>query len=191
MEEIKEYCFLEKENVQECFDYIFAVKRYFKNIDGGGLSSGTIIDGIIGEFFSEKFNQYKLYHNGECDCIFYNRKFSIKTIKGKSQLALDWSKNKKENSDKEYFTCDIMIFNSKSEEWFKKTKVIPNGLYFISSSFCKQHIQLKQNNKTNSLIDSKNLFKMLQNAFENNLYIPVVHDTNKYQWSALKGIYSS
>jgi hypothetical protein len=190
MEVIKTYLDTNKEIVIECFEKIFAINRYCsENLgkQGGGLSAGILVDLVINEYFVQKLENFKSFHSGESDCILMDHNFSIKKITGKSNIALDWSKNKNQESQKEYFISDMMIFNLKSQKWLKTSKFIPSGLYFIPNDFCKQNIQLKQNNKTNSLIDSKNLYKMLEYSLENNLCIQISESQNKFEWCVLNG----
>lgn len=188
---VKNYLESQKEILEECFDKINTINKYCSENfgkQGGGLSAGLLVDMVINDFLSHKINHFESFHSGESDCKIMGQNFSIKKITGKSNLALDWSKNKTGELQKEYFVCDILIFNLYSEKWFKNTNVIPSGLYLIPKEFCKSKIELKQNNKTNSLIDAKNLFKIMENSLENKLCIPItLSQTSKFTWSIDNG----
>lgn len=72
-----------------------------------------------------------------------------------------------------------------TKQWWKKnkinnkndnidyTKIIPSGFYIIDKNYCKNNIELKSNNKTNTLIKKDNVYKMLSNSLEKKLHIPV------------------
>ena len=75
-------------------------------------------------------NDFKECHHGESDYMLFGKKISFKKIYGKSNIALDWSKNSSEETSKERFLGtpaealapieNIMIMNLKSEKWWKK-----------------------------------------------------------------------
>lgn len=148
------------------------------NGDGAGLTGGTLIDMFLCAFLKKKLPRYSDNHTGECDMTICNVPFSLKKINGKSTIALDWSKN--ENAGKrKYFRCDIMIINLKSEIWWKKhptqiastikmiyNDTIPSGIYLIDKSFCKHYIQLSNNNKTNTLVESQYLYLMMKRSIQ-------------------------
>ena len=86
---------------------------------------------------------------------------------------------------------NMIIINLKSGPWWKKDMTykkinlnsnIPAGIYLIDKYHCQKNIELGYNNKTNSLIDSKNLFLMLKNSKKNNMFIelPVVKTIYKF-----------
>jgi hypothetical protein len=149
--------------------------------DGAGLMGGCLIDMFISKFFENKLKQYEEYHNEESDMKLCNIPLSQKKINGKSTIALDWSKN--ENiSERNYFSVHILIINLKTKKWWLKNpknndikitynNTIQSGMYFVDKKFCKKYIKLKSNNKTNTLIDSKNLYLMIQRSIMLNLYI--------------------
>jgi hypothetical protein len=151
--------------------------------DGAGLTGGVLIDMLITRYFKEKLPEYKEYHHGEGDMKILDTPLSQKKINGKSTIALDWSKN--ENSViRERFSDPIMIINLKSSQWWKNkpikisssikttyNDVIPAGIYLIDKSFCKYYVNLKKNNKTNTLIDAQYLYIMLKRSMMLDLYI--------------------
>ena len=63
--------------------------------------------------------------------------------------------------------------------------VIPSGIYVIDKYYCKKHIKLCSNNKTNTLIDNKNLYLMLHNCMKKNMYIKLPEIKKKYKFNIL------
>ena len=136
---------------------------------------------FISKFFESKLSEYKEYHNEESDMKICDIDISQKKINGKSTIALDWSKNEIMN-ERKYFQVHVLIINLKTEKWWTKTpkntnvkftynNTIKSGMYFVDKKFCKKYIKLKTNNKTNTLIDSKNLYLMIQRSIILNTYI--------------------
>jgi hypothetical protein len=162
--------------------------------DGAGLSSGYLIDILISEFFENKLKEYTEHRKGESDMKICNIELSQKKINGRSTIALDWSKNKNQVI-KEYFAHHILIVNLKTERWWKKTPIkkidnninyndiIKSGIYIINKDYCKSNIKLTSNNKSNTVIDSQNLYKMIKNSIDDNLYIdlPLPNKTKKFK----------
>ena len=138
-----------------------AINRTCKG-DGAGLSGGSIVDLFLTSFLSNHLPNCESFHNGESDFKINNYPLSLKKISGRSQIALNWSKNNK-SSDTKWFQCDMMIINLKTEKWWKKkhTDLIPSGIYFIPKQYCT-NIVLSSNNKTDTLIDSYQLYEMLK-----------------------------
>ena len=75
-----------------------------------------------------------------------------------------------------------MIINIKTDQWWKTAPADENdtkffsssikaGIYFVPKTYCKSNVCLSSNNKTNSLIDSKPLYKMLKESIRDNLVI--------------------
>ena len=173
---------LSPSDFQELSNKLHSITQACKG-DGAGLSSGTLIDMLICNFFQQKMSEYTEYHNGESDMKICNIPLSQKKINGKSTIALDWSKNKFE-SGREHFSSDIIIINLKSEQWWKNTPkktvsniqvtyndTIPAGIYIIDKQFCKYYVKLSSNNKTDTLIESPFLYIMLKRSLHLNLYI--------------------
>jgi hypothetical protein len=167
-----------------------AISRCCKG-DGAGLLSGGIIDMFITSFLCSRLTNCKSFHNGESDLKINDISLSLKKISGKSSIALNWSKNKSVSEpNKEWFTCDMMIINLKTEQWWKKenppkenqtdvttctsikTKTIPAGIYFIPKQYCTE-IVLSSNNKTNTLINTEELYKMLNYSIIHNYMVPL------------------
>lgn len=180
---------------------------YKCNGDGAGLSSGTLIDMLLCEFLRDKLpaTLFTEYHDGECDLKIGEVPLSMKKINGKSTIALDWSKNKNTTKTKiEYFNHDILIINLKTEQWWKNTPrgigggdsnikikisyndCIPSGIYLIDKLFCKYYITLSCNNKTNSLIESVCLYKMLKRSILLDLWIALPPSNETLDFQLLK-----
>lgn len=150
--------------------------------DGAGLLGGCLIDMLVGEYFKSKLLEYSAHHKGESDMKICGISLSQKKINGKSIVALDWSKNKTIHS-KEQFAIDIMIINLKTEKWWKTspkniqnkkidyTDTIQSGIYLVDKQYCKKYVKLSSNNKTNSLIESHQLYCMLKRSLSLNTFI--------------------
>jgi len=154
--------------------------------DGAGLSGGTVSDMFITAFLSDKIAGFQSHHSREGDCKINEHTFSLKKINGKSTIALDWSKNGENSSERERFNTDIIIINLKTEKWWKNgpvnatadenavgfyTKTVKAGIYFISQTYCKSNICLSSNNKTDTLIETIPLYKMLMQSISDNMVI--------------------
>ena len=172
------------DDIQELTNKCNAVNMYCKG-DGAGLLGGCLIDMLISKYFENKLSEYKQYKEGEADMMLCNIPLSQKKINGKSVIALDWSKNNN-ISTKEQFQHHILIINLKTEQWWKNkpnkinandninyTNIIKSGIYLIDKDYCKNHVKLSNNNKTNTLITSEYLYKMLNYSIANNLYIDI------------------
>ena len=175
---------LTQENLQELSNKCNSINKYCKG-DGGGLLGGCLIDILICKFFETKLDKYQEFRSGEADMKLCEIQLSQKKINGKSTLALDWSKNKND-SIKEYFNYHILIINLKTEKWWKNkptnileddpiiyNDIIKACIYLIYKDFCKKNIKLSNNNKTNTLIDSKSLYKMMKISINHELYIEI------------------
>lgn len=160
--------------------------------DGCGLLGGGLTEMVINAVFTEKVPSYKKFNKGEKDMIISNVPLSLKKISGRSNIALNWSKNKKID-DTANFTCHIMIINLKEGQWWKTgpnkpkysikhNNIIPSGIFLVDLKYCKKFVKLTKNNKTNKLIDSEELYCMLQHTINQNLYfeIPSPNKTHKF-----------
>ena len=154
---------------------------------GAGLSGGTFIDMFVTQFLSSKVHGFMEYHSGESDCMINNYPLSLKKINGKTTIALNWSKNGEDSKKCESFNTDMMIINLKTEQWWKKMapsdaskeeveskfflRSIKAGIYFVSRTYCKANVCLMSNNKTDTLINNVQLYKMLIESMKNNMMI--------------------
>ena len=184
------------EGLQELSNMLDAITKYCKG-DGSGLSAGTMRDMVISEYLKKKSRQFTECHTGECDMKINDIPISLKTITGKSEIALDWSKNPT-IGEREYFTCGIMIINLKQEQWWKNTPklkkskikitynhAIPAGIYLIDKQFCKYNIKLSSNNKTNTLIDNQHLYIMIKRSISLNLFTPLPSPNKELRFNIL------
>ena len=176
---------LDKKRLQDLSNKCISINNACKG-DGGGLSSGLILDIFISKYFKDNLSEYTEYHNGENDMKILNVPLSQKKINGKSTIALDWSKN---ISTREHFTSHIFLINLKTEYWWKKDKdrnqLIESGIYLIDKNFCKENIELKNNNKTNTLIDSTNLYIMLEKSLKDKFFIKIPQPNKELEFNIL------
>lgn len=172
---------LTHEDLYELSTKCNAITTYCKG-DGAGLLGGCLIDILVSKFFEIKLSKYTENKQGESDMKICDVPFSFKKINGKSTIALDWSKNKNIGS-KEHFKYHILIINLKTSKWWKNgpkekdnityNDIIKAGIYIIDKNYCKSNITLLSNNKTNTLIDSISLYKMIKDSISKNLYIEI------------------
>ena len=187
---------LNKDLLQDFSNKCNAITNACKG-DGAGLSGGCLIDMFICEFFNKYVPNYQNYHKGEADMKINDIKLSQKKINGKSTIALDWSKNETDN-DREQFESDMLIINLKTQKWWKSNpknitntniiynKTIPAGFYIIPKQYCKKYIKLSSNNKTNSLIDSVNLYTILHRSLLQELFIEIPVFNKNLKFNILK-----
>lgn len=176
-------------------DKIDCINAFCKG-DGCGLTGGTLVDIFVTKFLTTTLPQFKECHVNESDCIICKEKLSFKKINGKSTIALNWSKNPYNNTTKK-FTKNMIIINLKEGKWWKRKvpkdehkninffENIPAGIFLIDKYYCKENVMLSTNNKTNTLIESKYLYMMLQHSITSNLYIQFPKLKNKYTFDIL------
>ncbi len=179
---------LQEERRQELSNKCCAIKNCCTG-DGAGLSGGTLIDMLVGDYFQKYVPGYTPSRQGESDMKIGEIPLSQKKINGKSTIALDWSKNPThvDRECREHFSCHILIINLKTDQWWKKNPksqiekmsalnityndAIPSGIYLVDKQFCKRFVDLSSNNKTNTLIDSQPLYVMLKRSIAIGLFI--------------------
>lgn len=178
---------LSKNDLQDLINKCTSITNKCKG-DGAGLTGGTLIDMFLSEFLNVKLDKYKEYPNGESDMMIMKIPFSQKKITGRSSIALDWSKNK-EILLKKNFNSHIFIINLKTEQWWKReqkyNKIINSGIYIVDKQFCKRNIELSSNNKTDRLIDQKNLYKMLSRSRQTNMFISFPEPNKNLKFSII------
>lgn len=175
---------LDDNNLQKITNYCHSIKNYCIG-NGAGLTGGTISDLFLCEFFKNILDEYQEYKKGEADIKICNIPLSVKKINGKSTIALSWSKNKFINDTN--FIHHILIINLKTEKWWKNMLIIKSGIYLVDKDFCKANIELYSNNKTDKLINSKNLYKMLEHSIEKKLFIELPEKNKDIIFSILTG----
>jgi hypothetical protein len=185
---------LSNEDLQDLSNKCHSITKHCKG-DGAGLSGGTLIDMLLCGFLKEKLPLYSDYHDGESDMKLCDIPLSQKKINGKSTIALDWSKNETKTT-REHFTSDILIINLKTEKWWKKNPTksnikityndtIPSGIYIIDKQFCKYFVELSSNNKTNTLIESQYVYRMIKRSISQNLCIDLPAPNNNLKFNIL------
>lgn len=187
-------------DLQELSDFCNSITIKCKG-DGCGLLSGSLIDMLLCELFQAKLSLYEEFHEGENDMKLCGVPLSQKKINGKSTIALDWSKNDT-HPTRAHFTSDILLINLKTEVWWKKSpsktktnpttedKVLYNaevraGIYLIDRQYCKKYIHLTSNNKTNTLVSSPYLYKMINRSVQQNLFIEIPPSKNILHFNIL------
>lgn len=190
---------LPEERRQELSNKCCAVRNCCTG-DGAGLSGGTLVDMLVGEYFEKYVPGYSPSRTGESDMKIGDTPLSQKKINGKSIIALDWSKNSS-GSTREHFSCHILIINLKTDQWWKKdpksrkeksaalpityNDAIPAGIYLVDKEFCKQFIDLSSNNKTNTLIESQPLYAMMERSMATDMFIPLPEPNQCLKFSIL------
>jgi hypothetical protein len=193
---------LSNEDLQDLSNKVHSIKQKCKG-DGAGLSKSALIDMFLCEFLKKKLTNYSEYHVGESDMKICDISLSLKHASGKSQAALNWSKNekneeKKTKIEKEHFNTHMMIIVSETNQWWKKrdpvkkpklkinySDVIQSGIYFVDKQFCKSHVELKSNNKTNSLIEPQYLYIMLKRSISQNLFLSLPSPNKNLKFNIL------
>ena len=98
-----------------------------------------------------------------------------------------------------------MIINLKTEQWWKSKplkiqvenqKIVYNdsikaGIYLIDKQFCKRFVQLSQNNKTNTLIESQQLYIMIKRSIHQDLYIEIPEPNKTLDFNILNAFSSN
>ena len=97
---------------QEISDKIFTIQNHHKS-DGNGLITGSLIETVLQEIFNQYFPNFKTYNNGQADMKINDYIFSFKKINGKSNLALNWSKNEKKKKKIFFFPFFILKIKNK------------------------------------------------------------------------------
>ncbi len=180
-------------------DKLNAVRNAFKG-DGAGLSGGILSDKLTIDYLSLYVPEFREHHVGESDCAIKDCALSLKKINGKSTIALDWSKNPDESKKREKFENHILILNLCTEQWWKTapkdaspeerecnyfTTAMPAGIYLVPASYCKDNVCLKSNNKTDTLIESIPLYKMLKHSMEQGLFIEFPKSDSEVKFNIL------
>jgi hypothetical protein len=203
---------LSNNDLLDLSNYTKCIYDKCRSEDGSGLNSGHLIDMMISEYFKEKLEGFETNYSGESDMKINGIPISLKKIDGKSIIALDWSKNNSSSNKRNYFNIPIMIINIKEEQWWKAgplkykkklknedtdnnselntdfTKIIPRGIYLVDNDYCSKIVKLSSNNKTNTLVTSEYLYKMLLWSLENKLYIELPLSNRRMKFNILKAM---
>jgi hypothetical protein len=190
---------LTADKLTDIISKLHAIRHEFTG-DGAGLSGGIVVDKFITAYLKVIIPGFEENHRGESDCIISGHPLSIKKIRGKSTIALDWSKNPEDSKKRDRFNTDMMIINTETGQWWKTapdgaskqeidtkffSTLIKAGIYFVPHDYCKDNICLSSNNKTNSLIDCISLYKMLKESIKNNMVIEFPTEFPKQEFDIL------
>lgn len=197
LKNIKMYLEFPYEKKVELISKINSITKYVSKMDGNGLLGSSLKDLLITEFLANNIKTFKSTHTGESDFSILNILFSLKNINGASECALNWSKGNKIKIHNP-FTCHIIVFQEKTLKWWKKgpknpqkninyTREIKKGIYICSMNYCRKNItKLGSNNKTDTLISKENMYRMLTNSEDNDLFINFENiDLKNYDFSIL------
>lgn len=160
--------------LHEISDKMWTISQHLKP-DGKGLSGGLLIEEVVFEILQHALNDFSHFHDQQSDCIILGNMLSFKKLTGKSCLALNWSKNATPNSAALQFEHPILVLNMKEGKWWRNRpdfdRHIPMGFFLLNPLHCNEHILLKSNNKTDSLIDHWDLYKAITDAMDQDLVI--------------------
>ena len=174
-----------------------------KSADGRGLSTGADIDFFLtNQFLPEQMGGgFDKFHKGEADVKIAGVPASFKTLKSKGDTALSWSKNpthKKDGSlsvDRKFLSdpMPMIVYVRQSSRWWKKTpnnpssksytwnQVIYSGIYVVDTFKSSNFLVLKSNNKSNSIIDSKDMFRMLVDAANDGFFVKIPEPDGRFK----------
>jgi len=159
---------LTDEVLQEISDKMWTLQCRLQS-DGRGLLGGAVVEHVLFEMLETIMKDFTVHHVRQCDCTILGTKFSFKKISGKSRLALDWSKSTVKPTTGT-FEHSILLLNLKAGKWWRskphRARTIPMGFFLINHVYCKRYVTLKKNNKTNSLIDTDELYRMITYAMD-------------------------
>lgn len=179
--------------LQEIADKLCTLHHHLKS-DGRGLSGGCLTEQIVFEILGAALRDFCQFHENQSDCQIQGVRFSFKKITGKSQLALNWSKNEQRSTTRPQFHHPVLLLNLKEGRWWRNRagfdRHIPMGFFLIDHAYCNAHVHLRTNNKTDSLIDAENLYKMIVNAMENQMVLELpAASTGRYSYSFNSGFH--
>tara|TARA_Y100000768_G_scaffold335065_1_gene276082 strand:- start:314 stop:979 length:666 start_codon:yes stop_codon:yes gene_type:complete len=165
-----------------------------KSEDGRGLSTGADLDyHTVTAFLPDELgNKFQKYHKGEADFKISDNVASFKTLRSKGEIALSWSKNpvtKKDGSpsiDRKFLDDPIpmVLYIRETKRWWEKgpknpdsdliwNKEVEAGFYLVNMHSASKYITLKANNKSDSIIGSKDIYKMLMFAKDEGNFIRI------------------
>ncbi len=173
-----------------------------KSADGRGLSTGADIDFFLtNQFLPEKMgSDFEKFHKGEADVKIAGIPASFKTLRTRGDLALSWSKNpthKKDGSpsiDREFLEnpLPMIVYVRESGRWWKNGPANPSsnsyiwnqkirsGIYVADLSEASNYLTLKSNNKSDSIIDSKDMFRILVDAKRSGNFIEIPEPDGRF-----------
>lgn len=166
-----------------------------KSEDGKGLSTGADIDYHLVKGFlpSELGNDFQRFQKGEADVKISGRPASFKTLRRKGDTAMSWSKNPESKKDgtpsvnRNFLKnpLPMIMYVRESSKWWKGSPKNPNhksivwnqeissGFYVINMVKAAKYIVLKQNNKSDAIINSQDMYRMLLETVEEGNYVKI------------------
>ena len=166
-----------------------------KSEDGKGLSTGADIDyHLVNGFFPDELgSEFERFQKGEADVKISGEPASFKTLRGKGDTALSWSKNPERRKDgtpsvDRKFLEDplpMIMYVRETKRWWKGgpgspahdsivwNKEVKSGFYIVNMVTASEFIDLKQNNKSNAIIDSQDMYRMLLEAVEEGNFVEI------------------
>jgi len=166
-----------------------------KSPDGKGLSTGADIDyHLVNGFLPDELgDDFEKYHEGEADVKISEVAASYKTLRSKGDTALSWSKNpdkKKDGSssvDRKFLENPIpmIMYLRESGRWWVNgptksrhesiewNRELKSGFYIIDMKKAASFIELKSNNKSDSIIDSQDMYRMLTDALNDGNFVEI------------------
>ncbi|NDE13746.1 DNA cytosine methyltransferase [bacterium] len=159
--------------LQEISDKLWVLGRRIHS-DGKGLSGGMMMENTIFEIMEKHLDGFRRNNEKQSDCLVAGTKVSFKKITGKSSIALNWSKNPG-GAGGIRFDCPVLIMNLEEGSWWKSKRgfdrFLNAGFYLVDPVFCNENVRLKSNNKTDSLVDSEDLYRMLTRSLEEDMFV--------------------
>ena len=174
---------------------------------GRGLSTGEKID----QFLTQQFlpanlgHDFKEHHVGEADFMILNYPISFKTLRGKGDLAMCWSRNDDDENPRETKECDhwkipVIIYVREPNKWWKRDgpkkhwktedpydksgkewwcQTIDSGFYLVNHRLGKT-MEFKRNNKSNHIIDSQDAYRLIIAAKRDGCFVKMPNAVGKF-----------
>lgn len=166
-----------------------------KSADGKGLSTGADIDyHLVNGFLPDELgSDFDRYQKGEADVKISEEPASFKTLNGKGDTALSWSKNPENKKDgtpsinRKFLENPhpMIMYVRETKQWWKRgpkqqnhdlitwNREVKSGFYIINMVRAAEFIVLKQNNKSDAIIDSQDMYRMLLESVEAGNFVEV------------------
>jgi len=164
------------EKKQLFVDRCHSLNIYYKG-SGAGMTTGTMIEKLLVEHF--EFSNYNVDQN---DLKVNNIPLSFKKITGCSAFSLNWGNNKEIKLVQ--CTSHILLLNLKSKKY--RNIIYNTGFYLIN----KKHligIERVSNNRTNNLIETKNVSLLLRLAVKDDLFFRLPEQMNTIDYNLING----
>lgn len=115
------------------------------------------------------------------DYYFRDYPLSHKTIgwNGSGELALAWSKNPEGGRQRSKFESSMLIVCSRKPPKRGMWVPIMTGIYLVPLPVLQSKVKLTSNNKSDSIIKSRDTIRCMTAAAEQGLFIPFTYDHEK------------